>query len=399
MSKSSPAFPEQPLLLGLLIATGTQTLAVQLASVAGLLRFEWMAALLIALGFAGWVTKRVATLDPAERRSLAEPWRALWPWLIIALLLVQIIVYPAMMHDSLSYRLPRMFLALQEGRLSGFSTTDNRMVAMPWGWESLALPFASLNLVGWSRLIALSCWAVVYQLLFRPARNAGAGPAGARWLALAFATAPFFMLQAASTANDLLAGTLLLAGMFLMMGFHREPGPGPVLGSLLALVLAANVKPQFLVLGLPWLVWWVAAPGRPGKRVRPVILAAAAPLFFFVSPLPLLIANHLETGSISGHPDSRSMAAAPAWRMIPAGTIQFLVPQLQLPVFPASESVKKVVRGLPGMDALGKDIPKFAPGVSMMPSIDGASFGLVHFTLLAAGILAALRRSRRLASA
>ena len=92
------------------------------------------------------------------RKDLLSAWRWPWPWLVIALAVAHIILYPPAMADSLSYRLPRMFLALQGDGMGHFNTPDFRMNAMPWGWELLALPFASINALGLCRLINLAVW-------------------------------------------------------------------------------------------------------------------------------------------------------------------------------------------------------------------------------------------------
>lgn len=397
MDWKSVSLPEQKLLTGIMVLCGMQMLAVSAFSALGMLRHEWLMAVILLLAFLTWLGVQLKA-DKAAASDIIDAWRAPWPWIITGLLLLQICLYPPMMHDSLSYRIPRMYLALQEGsHLQNFVTTDDRMNAMPWGWECLAMPFASLNALGWSRIINLICWALCYQILYRFARMGGADKAPARWCSLAMVSAPFFLLQAPSTANDLTAGTLLIIGITLMLAFHRSPSGIPALGSLLALVMAANVKPQFLVLGLPWLIWWMAAPGKPWRHTPIKYLLLAAPLFFFVSPLPTLIGNHLTHGSISGlGEDSRNVAHAPAIQMMVAGSIQYLTPQLTLPLTPWADTLTAAIRSIPGINSLGNGIPKFSPGVGLMQILDNGNLGLIHFFLLCFGLAQAFKRKRRL---
>lgn len=396
-AKTPTSLVERDLLLALLLVVGMQMVVVQGFSLLGALQWAWPLQALLWLAFAAWKL-RLLSRRPEECARVVAAWRAPWPWMIVGLLVLQIALYPPMMHDSLSYRLPRMFLALQEGSLGEARASDGRVHTMPWGWESLALPFASLNLLNGSRLIGLICWMVIYQILFRFASLGGGRLAAARWMALALASAPFLLIQASSSANDILVAALLLVGVSLMFDFHRNPSGGSVLGSLLALVMAANVKPQFLVLGLPWLLWWALAPGRPWQQVRPGLLAVLCPLYVLVSPLPVLASNLIESGSLAGVAVEHSSSLVPtAWLMVFAGSLQFLIPQFQLPVFPWADALNQSVMQWPGLDRIGESIPKFAPAWSALQGIDNANMGLLHFGLLLVGILFALRRRPALA--
>ena len=372
-------------------AAALQILIVRFFGAIGQLEHAWPVSILIFLTAFGYLARDFRRLSDAEKATWLAPWKSPMPWIVIGLLLVQIISYPPMMHDSLSYRLPRIFFALQEGSFDSFETADWRMVTMPIGWESLALPFATFDLIGWSRLIALSCWAAVYHLCVRMVQGAGAGPAKSRWAGLAVATAPFLVLQAASTANDILAATFLLGGAWLALDFERRPGPVAVLGSLLAVILAASAKPQFLVLGAAWLVWWLFAAGAPYRRASWWLLGAAFPLYVLVSPLPELVTNLVNHGSLVGGNTSLQASSIPSWRMTLAGVFQFGGSQFQLPVFPGADSFNGLIAQIPGMSALGEGISKFHPGVNLIPKIDGASFGLLHALLLIVGGVTAWR--------
>lgn len=376
---------EEILLAALLAAIGLQGLQVLALSAFGMLPLCWIGGLLLLFGLATLKYRLWKASAPGEWKELSSGWFAPWPWIIGILLAIQIALYPPTMSDSLCYRLPRMFFALQEGGITRFPTPDARMTGMPWGWEMLALPFASLNALNASKFINLSCWAIVYQILFSLLRSRDMPHARARCVALALATAPVFLLQATSTANDLYAATLLLIGVWMIHRFAQAPGPVPVLASLLSLVLAANAKPQFLVLGLPWLLWWVLAPLKPWKQVSWWVLALSAPLFFLVSPLPTLIGNLHLTGNLLGVKMASTTSSHPSFLlMIAAGSIQFLFTQIQLPFLPVTIS-------LPEIKILSSVIPGFKPESKQLFLIDWASLGLIHFLLLTGGMLLCLR--------
>lgn len=391
---NAPNKQEEFLFTALLVGITLQGLNVLAMSALGVLSLCWIGAGLILLGLATTKVLLWKNSAPGVWRELTSSWHSPWPWIIAILVAWQIFSYPPTMSDSLCYRLPRLFLALQEGSVGRFATEDDRINGMPWGWEMLAMPFASLNALNLTKLINFGAWAIIYQLLFSLARQHETPTPRARWIALAFSTAPVFLLQAASTANDMYAATLLLIGVWMIHRFRSAPGPVPVMASLLALVLASNAKPQFLVLGLPWLIWWAFAPGKPWKLVPWHILAIAAPLYFLVSPLWILFENHQLTGNLLGSSNSAGLThTAPPWTMITAASIQLTTAQFQLPIFPGAEQFSAFLKTLPGFDALEKAVPKFGPGVQKLIIVDGASIGLIHFTLLCTGIALCVRQS------
>lgn len=384
-------------LLSLVIgAIAVHGLSIHACSLMAVLPYCWVATLILILATVYVAARCWRSAPQIEKKQITAAWASPWPWLFIALMVLQIVVYPPAMHDSLCYRLPRLYLALQEGSITRFSTPDWRMNTMPWGWELVALPFASLNILGWSRLINLVAWAFTYQLLFSAAFPPPSSAKRARLVALALATPIAFVFQASSTANDFFAAALLLAGVWMIRSFHAAPRGLPIMVSLLALILAANIKPQFLILGIPWLAWWMFAPSKPWKLVSWKLLALAFPAYLMLSPIPILASNFYIGGSLLGEGGSAMIEhnASPAV-MVAAGFLQFLSAQLQLPFFPSAEAFSSLLRDLPGFAALHQAVPKFLPGVTLIPLIDSAGFGLIHFILLGIGIAFALKRGNR----
>lgn len=382
---------ERSLLLGVLAALGLQMLNVQLFSGLHILQFSWVATLLIVLLLIIFATSKLRAASISSKAALIEPWKSFWPWIVVMMLVVQIIIYPPTMNDSLAYRLPRIFYALQDGSIHGFRSPDTRMTTMPWGWESLAMPFAIINWLSGARLINVAAWMGSYHLCARMALSTGATGSTSRLWALALTTAPLFLLQASSTANDLFASAMLLAGAVLIFIYRYKPGPLPVLGSLLALILASSAKPQFLTLGLPWLLWWAFSQGRPWKQVSWWLLLILAPLYLVISPIPQLATQYIEMGSLGSIEQTDAKTVGP-FSMMFAGVIQFSTAQLQLPIMPGADSISEWISNLPWLANLRSSIQKFDPSVDMLAMIDRSGFGLIHMAFISFAVLFAVRK-------
>jgi len=382
------------LLSFILLAITAQTINIRLWGVWHGLAGSWVGSTLIVFGFACFVTRAWQKSSSMERQELCAPWLAPVPWVILGLLIVQVVLYQPTMNDSLSYRLPRIFSWLEEGRITPVQSSDFRINAMPWGWEAMAVPFASLNQLGWSRLINVCMWSLVYQVLFHWARVGGANRKSARWLAAALATAPGFLIQASSTANDFYALGLLLIGTHWVLQFGSKPAKAPVFLSLVALVLASSVKPQFLTLGACWGLWWMFGPQRPCKQLHWRKLALAAPLLLLISPIPHLLGNLCLGGSLLGASGGQaSLIQAPASMKLLTGVIQFAFSQLQLPVMPYTETLKHAIQGFPGFSYLHDLVPKFTPGFAPVAMIDNASIGLIHTVAILLGVRLAWKQT------
>ncbi|MEI6819904.1 MAG: hypothetical protein WCL19_09930 [Verrucomicrobiota bacterium] len=383
------------LLAAILLAIAAQTLNVLLWSSWQGLAESWIGSLIIALTFISYstVTWRRATL--VERQELRAPWLGFLPWLILGLLILQIIFFDPTMNDSLSYRLPRIFTWLQDGQIHRVHTADSRINCMPFGWEALAIPFASLNILNAARMSNVVMWLLLYQILCHWTRVGGASQATARWLALGMASALGFLIQASSSANDFFALGLLLIGTHGLLMDSQRPQRYGIVFPLLALVLASNVKPQFLVLGMGWGLWWLFSPQQLYKHTPWKVMIPAIPLLILVSPLPLLWDNlqvsHLLMGEATSAL-SANHASAPLKAL--AGAILFAVSQLQLPLMPCVGTLNAALSQVPGFADIHQLIPKFTPGVSPMAMIDNSSFGLVHGIIFTIGILLAWRRYR-----
>lgn len=385
-------------LLLILAAISLQTITVHFFGFYEQLPWSWTATLAIGGLFLIGFERIWKQAPPPERARFLAAWASPWPCLIVLLILTQIALYPPTMHDSLSYRLPRIFMALQEGKITNLVTPDWRMNSMPWGWEMMAMPFAIINQINYVKIVNLIAFLLTYQILFDFSYKGDTKESErrARLTAIAFATAPVIITQASSTSNDLYTGALLLIGAYFIRKYEEKPSQFPVMASLLALLLAANVKPQFLVFGAAWLAWWLFSPSTPWRAVSWKVLAIAFLPYLIVSPILLLVSNYMSHGALLGDSTGQLTGAKTTpIVMALAGTIQFLFTQFQLPVFPASETFSNFLNSIPGMSWLNQQVPKFRPSVSFITLIDNASFGLVHFSLICVGLFLAFRTPSR----
>ncbi|MGJ8642763.1 MAG: hypothetical protein ACSHX9_05090 [Luteolibacter sp.] len=383
--------------LAILLAAATAQFVNAYAwSMGGAIAWSWIGSVLI-FGTALVCFSKVWIGSPqAERRILTSAWAWPLPWLFLAVMLWQNIVYPPTMSDSLCYRLPRIFLWLQDGFLSRTNGPDPRMQAMPWGWEILALPLVAIDQIKVVGLLNLAAWIVVLQLAHHWAVNSGATEKGARWISLGVSSAPVFLLQASSSANDLFAAVLLMVSVHFILSFASNKSPARINLSLVAFMMACGVKPQFLVLGLGWGLWWLFGEGKPWKNTCIRSLAVAAPLALLVSPLPIFILNHQATGSFLGVELMPEAVQTSALHNVLAAALQFLFAQLQLPFVPGAERISTIVQTFGPFEALHSKVPKFEPGFAMIQTIDGASLGLFHAVLICAGIFLSLRAKKNL---
>ncbi len=385
----------EALLAILLMAASLQVANAYGWSLCGGLAYSWIGTGLILLWMAACLIKFWLDAPSNEKAEFISAWAWPLPWLFLGVLSWQIAVYPPSMHDSLCYRLPRIFLWLQENAISRPDAPDGRIIEMPWGWELLALPMVAVNGVKLVALLNLSAWAVLFVLAHHHALASGAGIRKARWLALATSTAPVCLLQATSAANDLFAAVLLIVSCHFILMFERAPHWSRTFLSLLAFMMACGVKPHFLVLGVGWGAWWLFDPSKPWRYAKPLTLVLTSLPVLLVSPLPIFISNHLASGSIFGSGIKEGLEGGSPGLKTLAASLQFLSAQLQLPIMPGAERISAVLQNFGPSQALQQQVPKFQPMVGLIPIIDSASFGLIHFGMIVAGLALGWRVTER----
>jgi hypothetical protein len=379
--------------LSILLGAATLQYAnAHVSGLAGALAVSWIASAAILCAALALLARQWRAAPASERSELIAPWAWAPPWLFLVVMLWQIASYPPMMNDSLCYRLPRIFLWLQEGEIIRSNSSDGRILEMPYGWEILALPLVALNQVTYVALINLAAWMVSLQLFHHWAIASGAGTKQAKWLSLALATAPFHLLQATSSANDLFAAACLLVSVHFILSFSRDPDWLRIYLSLIAFMMACGMKPQFLVLGLGWGAWWLLDSGKPWKHTKLPHLAVFGSLALLVSPLSTFLSNHLATGSFMGSGMETSMESGSFFQKTLIASAQFLSAQLQLPLMPGADRIGESIASIPFLKSGDNPIP-FEHGLLMIPVIDWASYGLIHSALLVVGVVLALRHA------
>lgn len=375
----------------LLIAASLQMGNAYLCGFLGVLAHSWVGTSFIVIGAAGWMVRRWRESPPGQKNEFVSAWAWPLPWLLLGVLAWQIAAFPPTMNDSLCYRLPRIFVWLQENSISSPDSPDNRMMEMPWGWELLALPLVAINAVKFVTLLNLGAWVVFFILTHHWAVSAGATTWKARWLSVAMSAAPFCLLQAASSANDLFAAVLLMVSVHFLVRFGKAPHSRRIFLSLLAFMMACGIKSHFLVLGAGWGIWWLFDRSMPWRHTKMVPLLLFGPLAVLVSPVPVFISNYLAAGSFLGSGMAPGLGGGnPAFKMT-AASIQFLTAQLQVPVMPGAERISLALQSLEPIQALQRHAPNFQPGVGVIPIIDAAGFGLIHFGMIVLGIIVGWR--------
>lgn len=394
MNSAQPYHLSEKFFAILLAAATLQFVNAHASGLFNAIAFSWIisAVILITAIFAFIKFWRIA--PSTERDEFTAPWK--WPltWLFLAIMIWQIASYPPMMNDSLCYRLPRIFLWLQDGGITRTNASDGRILEMPYGWEVLALPIVAINQVTFVAIINLIAWIATLQLFHHWSLIYGATEKQAKWLSLALATAPIYLLQATSSANDLFAATCLLFSLHFILSFSRTPHWPKIFLSLIAFMMACGIKPQFLVLGLGWGAWWIFSSSKPWKHTKTLPLAIFGSLALLVSPLPVFISNYLATNSFLGAEMKSGMETGTILFKSVSSPLQFLSAQLQLPVMPGADKISSTIQSFPPFQTINAQIPKFEPGVVMIPTIDGVSFGLVHFGLLILGLALTIRTNR-----
>ncbi len=379
----------------LLCALGLQVLNFWCMSAMGLLSWS-LAGTLLVLVLLTW-SLRAAWLkaQDSDRSEVVNAWRHVMPWMVLVMLVLQMLMRSPAMSDSLCYRLPRIFLWLQEGRFDWFEVPDQRINNMGIVFEALALPFAIVNALPYARAINIGAWIVLYQLMWHWSRAGGASVARARWVALALVSAPCFLLQANGSANDFLAAVFLVVAVHMVLSFERSKNANCITSSLIALIVAAGVKPQFMLLCGAWAMWWLFSPSRPRLHTRWVHIICLVPVLVAVSPVPILWMNYQHQGMVTGTSQDNEMLIGPTHLKVLAGALQFAYAQLQLPIMPMAEEMNRIVSQSNFAQWLSAQVPKFAPTLVLVPIIDSASLGLVHIGVMVIGGVIALRHRSR----
>ena len=395
--KPHPAlFSPTETLLAAWIAGLTGTIAAGwILSSADALRYDWAAALVIwliviiltlrylisqYLSVSAFQRFSVSASQPSSfslqffsfKQSLLFP-----PFLILlAVIVATAFLYLPASHDSLSYRIPRLFLWLQEGNICYVPTSDERINYMTHNWELVSLPIFQIFGSRFLPITSVISWVLLYLLGRDWAGVAGFQNRTQNWVGLLPALSTFAMLQARSTVNDLLAATLILASAWYAFSFCRYPDQWKLTLSAFALAIACGTKPHYVTLAVPWGLWFLFARPAPWRFIPWRHVVWLLPLFLFVSPLSAFIINTLETGSYKGLSASETFIGGnPVLNMV-FGSISFVWQSLQPPVNPFAGAWNEQILDSSALQLAKVAVPRFSLNAGYAQIVDGGSVGL-----------------------
>ena len=375
-----------------------------LSYVAGMVCFGW---LLSAMGGYRWMGAAALPLVCTLAFLFHRSWRVIHPqekeclkndlsFLPFLLLLILIALagslYITAVLDSLSYRIPRMLMWLQEGRIHYIDNPDFRLNFMTPIWEFASTP---LYQAAGFRLLWLGSgisWILLYLAFVYFSRKLGADSKSARWLAIIPSASVGFVLQAASTMNDVWAAAFIAISLAFILMFEEKQEFRDLISSGLALALAAGAKPHFVVLALPWLIWFCLSKSKPICSVRWGWALPVAALAVVCSPLPTFITNHLHYGSFKGPAGESGFALGSWWVNILLGSLKMGWQIVQPPLNPWARSLEHMTDSWIKDSGLLDLAPRFEIGVREISIVDAASLGLFTVLILAAGAWTIIRK-------
>ncbi len=252
----------------------------------------------------------------------------------IILLLLTIFV-PTDNMDSLTYRLGRIAIWVQNGTLQHFETTSIRQLCFPinfevmilWSWtflkrDSLALFPSFLSYFG--------CLGLVFGYL----KYFNISTRRILWVLLIIVSLPIFLLEATSAQSDLFMGFLLLASLYLLVYSIREKEITPAIFVGVAYAIAIGAKstaflfvPAFVVVTVLMFL-----REKENKPVRQIIAAAISfVIFFIILSSYNYIQNHFTFNSIFGPESIVSSNTVNGIKPLPVNLARFFFAFIDLP--------------------------------------------------------------------
>jgi hypothetical protein len=384
-------------------------------------RTAWMRAFVFLIAYltvTGWGLSWLGKLEWQEWLSLAGvlaavvvAWRtagsgihllasareplAFRPFLLVALLaMVAAVAYPPTMLDSLTYRLPRILLWLQDNRVEHFQTADARLNYMPQGWGLATLPL--MQLAG-DRLVAFwnyASWVVFYFITFDWAFETCGSISKSRVMAFIASTSTFAVLQACEATSDLFLATLVLLGLRFVMQFERTRDWREIIWAVLCLLLAADTKPHVLVLMLPLMLWFWLSPSTPWKSFHWKWLPEIFPLWLVCSPALSWILNYETYQSWSGERSNFMSSGNPVWNVL-IGMVMTFWQGIQPPINPLAMALNRWLTPVVSHLNVCTLASRFNLSSNPVSIVDGASLGLVLSVLMIVGVILAIRHDRQ----
>lgn len=359
--------------------------------------YRWMGAagLLLVCLLSYLFVQTWREIPSKDRKSLAGDLK-FPPFLILfGLITLAGCLYTTSVLDSLSYRIPRMLMWLQEGRIHYVENPDFRMNFMTPVWEFATTPVYQASGFRFLWLGSGISWMLLYLAFVFLSRKLGADPEKARWLAIIPSASVGFVLQAASTMNDIWASSFVVISLAFIVAFEETPNFRDLVSSGIALSLAAGAKPHFAVFALPWIIWLVCSKNRPFRMVQwkwslPVLALALA-----CSPLITFFSNHQHYGSLKGPAGEGGFGLGGPWVNMSLGSCMMLWQLVQPPLNPLARSLEAWNKSWIETSGLHEVAPRFKLICREIAMVDGASLGMIASLVLVIGLLLVLIRKPR----
>jgi hypothetical protein len=315
------------------------------------------------------------------------------PFLILVILAVLAgLIYPPTMLDSLTYRLPRMWLWLQDHRILSYGSTNARIDYMPQTWGLATMPF--LQAFG-DKLVwfwTFCSWLALYLVVYDWSWSLNGNEKKSRYLAFFASSSTFAVLQATSSANDLFAAVGLVLALHFIAKFERSHDWREINWAVLSFALASGTKIHYSIFGLPLVLWFFLSPSKPWQTFRWRWTAPLLAVWLLCSPVPSFVLNENASGTWAGAEYQKMKSAGgPVWN-VGVGTAMFLWQTPQPAVNPAALVFNGRLENYSTNWCIKKYVPKFSLTMNPVAMPDGAGLGTVTAGLMLAGALLAFRR-------
>lgn len=356
-----------------------------------------IAATILLLSCAFVFRKSFSKLDPENKGELLKD--LVFPPFLIVLILIILAgsLYITAVLDSLSYRIPRMLMWLQEGKVHFIDNPDFRMNFMSPFWEFVSTPLYQVTGLRFLWIGSAISWCLLYLAFVFLAERAGVERSKLRWIALIPTASVGFVLQAASTMNDAWAAALLAISLCFLIAFEKERRFWDMVASGLALALAANGKAHFAVLALPWLLWFFFSRNKPLHSVKWAWTIPVALLVLLCSPLPTFVSNHIQYGSFKGQAGDVGFGLGGPLLNLILGSGMMIWQIFQPPINPFARTLEAWNDSWIQASGIAELAPRFGLSARELATVDSASLGLIVGVVLCLGLLRAVRNWRAVA--
>ncbi len=228
--------------------------------------------------------------------SLAVIFNAILVWLV-----------PPNNNDSLATHMSRIGYWLQRGSFFPWSTDRIWQVTYPVNMQLQML--WTVLFLGTDQIVEVVQWLgalAAMVAIFGIAQLLGASRAQSLFAALVWATFPEIVLEATSTQNDLVAGTLFAAMLYLLFLGLEKRNTGSLVLSGLALALGLGTKQTFffllpgLGLGLLWVLLFNGSSRRKDTLHSLLVWGGSSIVAFLFLGLYMFVVNQVTFGNPMG---------------------------------------------------------------------------------------------------